>query len=66
MYKIIIISFLILISIEVSGLKGIKALKSIRKFMFECEKYKKEYFANPKYQTCTFEEAVIDYNKMCP
>jgi hypothetical protein len=34
--------------------------------MFECEKYKKEYFANPKYQTCTFEEAVIDYNKMCP
>lgn len=51
---------------EVSGLKGIKALKSIRKFMFECEKYKKEYFANPKYQTCTFEEAVIDYNKMCP
>lgn len=51
---------------EVSGLKGIKALKSIRKFMFECEEYKKEYFANPKYQTCTFEEAVIDYNKMCP
>jgi hypothetical protein len=51
---------------EVSGLKGIKALKSIRKFMFECEQYKKEYFANPKYQTCTFEEAVTDYNKMCP
>lgn len=51
---------------EVSGLKGIKALKSIRKFMFECEPYKKEYFANPKYQTCTFEEAVYDYNKMCP
>ncbi len=51
---------------EVSGLKGIKALKSIRKFMFECEQYKKEYFSNPKYQTCTFEEAVYDYNKMCP
>ncbi len=51
---------------EVSGLKGIKALKSIRKFMFECEQYKKEYYSNPKYQTCTFEEAVFDYNKMCP
>jgi hypothetical protein len=49
---------------EVSGLKGIKALKSIRKYMFECEQYKKEYFENPKYQTCTFEEAVIDYNNM--
>jgi hypothetical protein len=34
--------------------------------MFECDEYEKEYFANPKYQTCTFEEAVIDYNKMCP
>ena len=51
---------------EVSGLKGIKALKSIRKYMFECEPYKKEYFSNPKYQTCTFEEAVSDYNRMCP
>jgi len=51
---------------EVSGLKGIKALKSIRKYMFECEEYKKEYFSNPKYQTCTFEEAVSDYNRMCP
>jgi len=51
---------------EVSGLKGIKALKTIREFMFECEQYKKEYFSNPKYQTCTFEEAVIDYNQMCP
>ena len=51
---------------EVSGLKGIKALKSIRKYMFECEQYKKEYFSNPKYQTCTFEEAVSDYNRMCP
>jgi len=51
---------------EVSGLKGIKALKSIRKYMFECEQYKKEYFENPKYQTCTFEEAVFDYNNMCP
>ena len=51
---------------EVSGLKGIKALKSIRKFMFECEQYKKEYYSNPKYQTCTFEEAVADYNTMCP
>jgi len=51
---------------EVSGLKGIKALKSIRKFMFECEQYKKEYESNPKYQSCTFEEAVADYNKMCP
>jgi hypothetical protein len=51
---------------EVSGLKGIKALKYIRKYMFECEQYKKEYFSNPKYQTCTFEEAVRDYNRMCP
>jgi hypothetical protein len=51
---------------QVSGLKGIKALKSIRKFMFECEQYKKEYYSNPKYQTCTFEEAVADYNTMCP
>lgn len=51
---------------EVSGLKGIKALKKIRAFMFECEQYEKEYFANPKYQSCTFEEAVYDYNKMCP
>ena len=51
---------------EVSGLKGIKALKSIRKYMFECEQYKKEYFSNPKYQTCTFEEAVSDYNRICP
>ncbi len=51
---------------EVSGLKGIKALKAIREFMFECEQYKKEYESNPKYQTCTFEEAVQDYNQMCP
>jgi hypothetical protein len=51
---------------EVSGLKGIKAVKTIREYMFECDEYEKEYFANPKYQTCTFEEAVIDYNKMCP
>ena len=51
---------------EVSGLKGIKAVKTIREYMFECDPYEKEYFANPKYQTCTFEEAVIDYNKMCP
>jgi hypothetical protein len=51
---------------EVSGLKGIKAVKTIREYMFECEQYKKEYFSNPKYETCTFEEAVSDYNKMCP
>ena len=51
---------------EVSGLKALKALKVIRKLMFECEKYEKEYNSNPKYQTCTFEEAVSDYNKMCP
>ncbi len=51
---------------EVSGLKGIKALKEIRKFMFQCKEYEKEYFVNPKYETCTFEEAVFDYNKMCP
>jgi hypothetical protein len=50
---------------EVQGLKGIKALKSIRKFMFECKEYEKEYNSNPKYQTCTFEEAVADYNAMC-
>ena len=51
---------------EVSGLKALKALKSIRKFMFECKEYEKEYNSNPKYQTCTFEEAVFDYNQMCP
>lgn len=51
---------------EVSGLKALKALKSIQAYMFMCEPYKKEYFENPKYQTCTFEEAVIDYNAMCP
>ncbi len=51
---------------EVSGLKGIRALKTIREFMFQCEQYKKEYFSNPKYETCTFEEAVFDYNQMCP
>ena len=51
---------------EVSGLKGIKVLKAIREYMFECESYKTEYFSNPKYQSCTFEEAVEDYNKMCP
>jgi hypothetical protein len=33
--------------------------------MFECEAYKKIYFSNPKYETCTFEEAVADYNKIC-
>lgn len=33
--------------------------------MFQCKEYEKEYYANPKYKTCTFEEAVIDYNKMC-
>jgi len=51
---------------EVSGLKALNALKVIRKLMFECEEYEKEYNSNPKYQTCTFEEAVSDYNKMCP
>ena len=51
---------------EVSGLKGIKAFKAIREYRIECESYKTEYFSNPKYQSCTFEEAVEDYNKMCP
>jgi len=51
---------------EVSGLSALKPLKAIRKFMFECEEYEKEYNSNPKYQTCTFEEAVYDYNQMCP
>jgi hypothetical protein len=51
---------------EISGLKAIKALKAMRKYMFECEQYEKEYNSNPKYQSCTFEEAVSDYNKMCP
>jgi hypothetical protein len=50
---------------EVSGLKAIKVLKKMREFMFECDQYEKEYNANPKYQTCTFEEAVSVYNKMC-
>lgn len=51
---------------EVAGLKALKSLKAIQAYMFDCEPYKKEYFANPKYQTCTFEEAVYDYNQMCP
>jgi len=51
---------------EVSGLSALKPLKAIRKFMFECEEYEKEYNSNPKYQTYTFEEAVYDYNQMCP
>jgi hypothetical protein len=51
---------------EVSGLKGIKALKAIRAYMFACELYEKEYNSNPKYQSCSFEEAVSDYNEMCP
>jgi hypothetical protein len=50
---------------EVSGLGGLKAIKPIREFMFKCAPYKTEYFANPKYQTCTFEEAVADYNIIC-
>jgi hypothetical protein len=51
---------------EVSGLKALKSLKAIQAFMFACEAYKIEYESNPKYQTCTFEEAVADFNKMCP
>jgi hypothetical protein len=51
---------------EVSGLKALKALKAIQAYMFACEAYKTEYESNPKYQTCTFEEAVADFNKMCP
>ena len=50
---------------DVSGLKGLKTIKIISKYMFECEAYKKIYFSNPKYETCTFEEAVADYNKIC-
>jgi competence protein ComGC len=51
---------------EVSGLKALKSLKAIQAYMFACEAYKIEYESNPKYQTCTFEEAVADFNKMCP
>jgi len=51
---------------EVSGLKGLKSLKAIQAYLFACEAYKKEYESNPKYQTCTFEEAVSDFNKICP
>lgn len=51
---------------EVSGLKGLKSLKAIQAFMFACEAYKIEYESNPKYQTCTFEEAVADFNRICP
>jgi hypothetical protein len=50
---------------EVSGLKGLKSLKAIQAYMFACEAYKIEYESNPKYQTCTFEEAVADFNKIC-
>ncbi len=51
---------------EVSGLKALKSLKEIQAYMFACEAYKIEYESNPKYQSCTFEEAVADFNKMCP
>jgi hypothetical protein len=51
---------------EISGLKALKPLKKIQEYMFACEVYEKEYYTNPKYQTCTFEEAVSDYNRMCP
>jgi hypothetical protein len=51
---------------EISGLKALKPLKKIQEYMFACEVYEKEYNSNPKYQTCTFEEAVIDFNRMCP
>lgn len=34
--------------------------------MFACEVYKTEYESNPKYHTCSFEEAVMDYNVICP
>ena len=51
---------------EVSGLKALKSLKAIQAYMIACEAYKIEYESNPKYQTCTFEEAVADFNKMCP
>jgi hypothetical protein len=51
---------------EVSGISGLKSIKIINTYMFECEPFKTEYYSNPKYQTCTFEEAVEDYNKMCP
>ena len=51
---------------EVSGLKALKSLKAIQAYMFACEAYKIEYESNPKYQTCTFEEAVADFNKICP
>ena len=51
---------------EISGLKALKPLKKIQEYMFACEVYEKEYNSNPKYQTCTFEEAVSDYNRMCP
>jgi hypothetical protein len=51
---------------EVSGLKALKTLKAIQAYMFACEAYKIEYESNPKYQTCTFEEAVADFNKICP
>ena len=51
---------------EVSGLKALKSLKEIQAYMFACEAYKIEYESNPKYQSCTFEEAVADFNTMCP
>jgi hypothetical protein len=51
---------------EVSGLKGLKAIKLINKYMFECEQFEKEYNSNPKYQTYTFEQTVTEYNKICP
>lgn len=50
---------------EVSGIKGMKAAKKIRDYMFECKDFEKECNSNPKYKSCTFEETVYDYNKMC-
>lgn len=52
---------------ELSGLKGLKAIKKIREYMLQCKEFEKEYNTNPKYKqsSTTFEETVIDYNKLC-
>jgi len=50
---------------EVSGMKSFKTIKKVPEYMRLRKAFEKEYKMNPKYQSCTFEETVIDCNKLC-
>lgn len=47
-------------------MKSFKTIKKVSEQMRQRKAFEKEYKTNPKYQSCTFEETVIDYNKLCP